>query len=417
MPADVVYLNCASRSPMLRKVEDVGHRAVSLKNQPWRIGHDGIEERVRALFARLIGCEADFVALTPSTSYAISLVAHNLLRLGRIGPGDTVLILEDQMSSNVYPWQHVCREVRARLFFVPAPAGGGPWTEAIEASVRKVQGGGGRIAVIAIPQFLWTDGSGPVDLSRIRALCDEPEGSGGGAFRTTLVVDATQSLGVVPFDVVASGVDWLACSVHKWLFGPYGLSCLYAAEEWCLHPQSEPLVHDEHNRVGADGDIVLPFDVARPGYPEEFQPGARRFDAGGRPNPILLPMVEAALTQILAWGGPERVAASIAPLIARVAAGARHLGLTVPAFHGPHIVGVGPGAQDALAGHGGRTARERWADDASAHLRSRGVMVSARVGVLRVAPHVYNTTADVDTFLEALGEFVRVRRGGCVSSL
>ena len=34
------------------------------------------------------------------------------------------------------------------------------------------------------------------------------------------------------------------------------------------------------------------------GYPDTFEPGAKRFDGGGRPNPIGLPMLDVALQQV-----------------------------------------------------------------------------------------------------------------------
>ncbi|CAE8612037.1 unnamed protein product [Polarella glacialis] len=429
LPRDVTYLNCASRSPMLRQVEKVGHEAVSLKNEPWRICDDGVAERVRGLFGQLLGVDAGDVALTPSTSYAISQAAHNIWKLGYISEGDSVVVLENQMSSNVYAWQHLCRKVGAKLVAVPQPPRltatenfeeeGVSWNEAIEACLQNEAAHGRRVAVVAVPHFLWTDGSGPIDLQRLRSVIDHC-GRASSRLRAVLVVDATQSLGVVPIDVKACGIDWLACSVHKWLFGPYGLSLVYASERWCQDARSEPIVHDEHNRFGADKDQILPFDPSRPGYSEKLQLGARRFDSGGRANPILLPMVEAALTQVLAWK-PERIAETLASLTNRCAAGSKQLGFVTPALHAPHFLGVGPGPAHlenelSLSRRGGEAeltraeAALRWADAASAHLKKeQGVCVSARAGVLRVAPHVYNSPADVDLFLEGLKSFQEAR--------
>jgi selenocysteine lyase/cysteine desulfurase len=213
--------------------------------------------------------------------------------------------------------------------------------------------------------------------------------------------------------------------VHKWLFGPYGLSFLYAAEAWWQDERTEPLVQDEHNRLGADGDIVLPFDAIR-GYAEDFARGARRFDAGGRPNPILLPMVSAALKQVMAWR-PDRIEVSLKPLMARLVSGARALDLVTPRHHGPHLVGIGPGPQDVpqggchieeLAEYAELlAAREKWADEASSYLHSRRIFVSSRGGSLRVAVHVYNSIEDVGIFLEAMRAFVQPRRAASTSLL
>lgn len=387
LPPGVIYLNCASRSPMLRSVEEIGHQAVSLKKHPWRISDNGIPDKVRAQFAELIGVKAAEVALTPSTSYAISQVAHNILKLGRIEAGDVVIILQNQMSSNVYAWQRLCRESSAKLVAIRGDDSG--WDEALERCIRQESSAGQRVAVCAVPHFLWTDGSGPVDFARLRKVLDELSPTK----RSCLVVDATQSLGVVPIAVKSAGIDWLACSVHKWLFGPYGMSLVYAAEEWSSNPMTEPIVQDEHNRLGADGDICLPFEMSPVGYSEDFQDGAKKFDAGGRLNPILLPMVSRALQQVLDWT-PERISSRLTQLTQRCVAGAQRLGLVTPRSHAPHLVGLSPPPEVQTP--------SEWADAACSYLKERSIHISSRAGCLRVAPHVYNNEADIDALLAAL---------------
>ncbi|CAE7270594.1 csd [Symbiodinium pilosum] len=417
---------------MLRSVEQRGHEAVSLKNQPWRISDNGTADEVRALFGQLVRASPQNIALTPSTSYAISQAAHNILRSGRVSSGEIILVLQNQMSSNVYAWQRICRESGARLVAVPQPQPDeeadrqpkrqrtdsslsgmvlSPWDHALEAAIR-LHAQSTRIAVVAVPHFLWTDGSGPINLHRLRSVLDEVmQGQ-----RTVLVVDATQSLGVVPIQAESWGIDWLACSVHKWLFGPYGLSLVYVAPEWSQEPVTEPIVQDEHNRLGADGDICLPFDLDVPGYSEDFQEGAKKFDAGGRVNPILMPMVARALKQVLDWH-PDRISTTLAPLTAQCAEGATRMGLHVPSWHAPHFLGIGPNVEDIdgeIQGHdppcSQSLAAERWADAAAANMKRNGIHVSSRAGVLRVAPHVYNLPSDIDAFLSALATFRRNHR-------
>ncbi|KAJ1623024.1 hypothetical protein T492DRAFT_1058105 [Pavlovales sp. CCMP2436] len=89
----VVYLAAASRTPMLRKVYDVGVEAVGRKLLPWRIDEEGgaAAEAVRDRFAKLIGARSgEEVALTPSCSYAVSLAAANLRAVGRVPAGAEV---------------------------------------------------------------------------------------------------------------------------------------------------------------------------------------------------------------------------------------------------------------------------------------------------------------------------------------
>src|SRR4029450_13980596 len=103
MPQDVAYLNCAYMSPQLRRAREVGEWAVSRKSRPWEVAPaDFFEdtEIVRALFARLLGGDADGVAVVPSGSYGISVAAANV----PVREGEKIIILEDQFPSNVYSW-------------------------------------------------------------------------------------------------------------------------------------------------------------------------------------------------------------------------------------------------------------------------------------------------------------------------
>ena len=102
MPEEIAYLNCAYMSPQLRPAREIGERAVSRKSRPWEItpGHffEDVEE-VRSLFARLVGGDAEGVAVIPSVSYGISVAAANVA----VREGEKIIILEDQFPSNVYP--------------------------------------------------------------------------------------------------------------------------------------------------------------------------------------------------------------------------------------------------------------------------------------------------------------------------
>ena len=133
LPEDVIYLNAASRSPLASVVERVGVDALREKSQPWRLADsDATAERTRVLFARVVGAREggeDSVAITPSTSYAISQAAVNLEPLVRAAAAEApaggcdVLVLQDQMSSNVYAWQ-ARRHAPAHMFLLHAGTGG-----------------------------------------------------------------------------------------------------------------------------------------------------------------------------------------------------------------------------------------------------------------------------------------------------
>ncbi|HYZ03566.1 MAG TPA: aminotransferase, partial [Rubrobacter sp.] len=103
IPEDIVYLNCAYMAPQLRPAREAGETAVSRKSRPWEITPDMFfedAEEIRALFARLVGGDADGVAIIPSVSYGISVAAANV----PVEAGEKIVILEDQFPSNVYAW-------------------------------------------------------------------------------------------------------------------------------------------------------------------------------------------------------------------------------------------------------------------------------------------------------------------------
>ncbi|MFY0582314.1 aminotransferase class V-fold PLP-dependent enzyme [Cystobacter fuscus] len=244
----------------------------------------------------------------------------------------------------------------------------GDWTRAVLAELDE------RAALVALPHCHWTDGS-LVDLERVGVRAREV-----GA---ALVVDATQSLGALPLSVERVRPDFLVTAGYKWMMGPYSLGYLYVAPRW---REGRPLEHNWLTRAGSE-DFSRPVD-----YRDDFQPGARRFDVGERSNFALVPMALAALRQLSSWGVAD-IQETVGVLTARLAAGARSMGLEVApeGLRAGHLMG--------LRNPGG------YPPDVTAKLAARRVFVSVRGDSLRVSPHLYNTEADVDRLLEELDTF------------
>jgi selenocysteine lyase/cysteine desulfurase len=361
IPEDLAYFDCAYLSPLLREVRAAGERGLARKSHPWTVLRKDFFQEVesaRVLFARLIGAEAGDVALIPSTSYGMAVAGANLT----LGPGQSVLVLANQHSSNTHQWRVRAAEAGADLTTVRRPADG-DWTGATLAAV------GPDTAVVAVPNCHWTDG-GLVDLVAVANRCR--------ALGAALVVDGTQSVGAMPMDLDAVRPDFLVCSAYKWLMCPYGLGFLYAAP----HRQSgRPIEEHGWNRASADRH------EGKTGYLSDFAAGARRYDMGERSNFITLPMAIEALGRLLTWE-IEEIAASLRPVTEEIVARAAPIGLAAPpADHrAGHLVGLRreaglpPGLVQTLA--------------------ARKVHVSVRGDAIRVAPHLYNTAADIDRLID-----------------
>ncbi len=359
IPDEVAYLNCAYLGPQLRAVTEAGLAALRRKAAPWTIVAEDFfddAERVRGLFAQVLGADSDGVALIPSVSYGVGTAAANL----KLGPSRGVLVLAEDFPSDVYPWRAAAAESGATVTTVPRSA---DWTDAVLERLDA------SVGVVAVPQCHWTDGS-PVDLVAVGERAREV-----GA---ALVVDASQSLGASRFDVAAIQPDFVIAVGYKWLLGPYGMGYLWVAPQ---HRDGRPLEYGWLPRARSE-------DFARlVEYTDEWKPGARRFDVGERSNLILLPMAAAALRQILDWG-VDRIASAAGELTAYAGKLAEQAGLTVGP-HAPHIVGLRfpDGVPDGL----------------TARLGEAGVYVSVRGDSVRVSPNVYNSREDVDRLFGALG--------------
>ena len=362
LPDEVAYLRCAATAPLLRRAREAGERALALKARPWGPGwgeHSAAAvEQTRGLFAGLIGATADDIALVPSASYGLSTAANNL----SVGVNRTVVVLANQFPSNIYPWREAVHRDGGEIRTVEPVAGG--WTETVIDAIDS------NTAVVALPQCHWLDGA-TLDVAAVRARCREVDAA--------LVLDLSQSAGVVPFDVRAIDPDFAVTVAEKWLLGPVQLGFLYVAPR---RQNGKPIEHGWIGRRIEDARFLHR-------YADDYRDGARRFDVGERTNIVNLTIAIEAMQQIAAWE-IETIASSIRPLTEAIVEKALSLGYAASPVRGraPHIVG--------LLRPGG------WPADVQQRLERDNVLVSLRDDVLRIAPHVYNNEADIDALMRGL---------------
>ncbi len=364
IPGDVCYLNASYMSPQLKCVSQAGHDAVDLKTSPWLVADDhwfGRVEKARALFARIIGATAGDIALAPSASYGIATAAKNC----RVEAGQTIILLADQFPSAVYSWRRKAAETGGEVVTVARPADL-DWTAAILDQIDS------RCAVLSLPAFHWTDG-GAIDLGEI--------GRAARAVGAELVLDLSQSVGAAPFDVAAVDPDWVCAPTYKWLLGPYSAGFLYVA------PRNQGGVPLEENWIARSGSDDFSRLVD---YQDAYREGARRFDVGERSNFVLMPMVNAALEQLLAWG-VDRIAATLCKTNAKIEEIAAGVGFQAlpTSRRAPHILGL-------------FRPNEKLPEGLVGHLREHSVFMGVRGDSLRVAPHLHVNDTDLDRFGRAL---------------
>ncbi|GAB3221724.1 aminotransferase class V-fold PLP-dependent enzyme [Spirosoma arcticum] len=385
LPESIHYLNCATRSPFSRAVEQAGHDALTRHANPFGLHPDEFFSgavRVRALFSQLIntsdqnGGTAERIAVIPSVSYGMGVVARNLPRKPGIGPGQRIVLVGGEFPSDVYAWDRVCAELGLVVTVVAMPAGfpkGPAWNE------RLLDAIGPDTVLVVVPAVHWMYGI-RFDLEAIGQRAREV-----GAW---LAVDGTQSIGALPFDLDAIQPDTVICAGYKWLMGPYSLGLAYYGPAF---DDGIPLEEGWMNRLDSNQFHRLTD------YQPAYRPKAYRYNVGEHTHFLQMPMLETALTQLLDWQ-PERIQEYAKNLLADAWPALESLGCRVEPASGPtgrshHLVGLWlPDHADPMA--------------VSQALQAENVSVSARARVLRIAPHLYNTPNDVDALVGVLKQQV-----------
>jgi selenocysteine lyase/cysteine desulfurase len=363
IPAGLTYFNCAYLSPLTREVVETGRQAVLRKAHPWQIVYGDFfaeVERLRGLFAAVIGAKADDIALVPSTAYGIATAAANI----PLVPGDNVVVPFAEHASTFHRWRVATAESGAELREARLENHRN-WANAIIAGIDR------HTRLVSVPHVHWSDGR-LFDLARI----GEAARDAGAAF----VIDGTQSIGALPLSVADLKPDYLTCSAYKWLLCPYGFGFLYVAP----HLQGgRPLEEHFFHRAGV-GDHEGKLEQL-----EGYDTGARRFDTAERASFINVAMSITALEQLAGWT-VKGIHDRIAPVTARILAGAGKVGYraAVPDQQAIHLFG--------LRRDGGLP------DGLGKALQAANVHVSLRGDAIRVSPHVFNDGADADRLVAAL---------------
>ncbi|TAF94078.1 MAG: aminotransferase class V-fold PLP-dependent enzyme, partial [Oscillatoriales cyanobacterium] len=164
-----------------------------------------------------------------------------------------------------------------------------------------------------ISHILWNTGQ-VLPLTEIVKVCHEgyeppltPPWQGGGQedlpvqnHKVRVLVDAAQSVGVLPLNLIESGVDFYAFTGHKWWCGPEGLGGLYVS--------AEALADLQPVFIGWRG-IVTDANAK----PIGFKPGAQRYEIATSAYPLYAGLRSAIALQH-EWGPIEERYAEICRL-------------------------------------------------------------------------------------------------------
>lgn len=317
-------------------------------------------EAVRAACGRLSGAPPRQVAFVKNTSEALSFVATGL----DWGPGDTVVLVDEEFPSNVYPWWALeakgveCRTVSPRAVMTDL----GLLEEALAP--------GARLLAVSAAAY----GTGDLrPLADLAELCRKRD--------TLLVVDAIQALGAVSMDLTADGLDCVAADGHKWICAPEGGGWMALSERLL-------------DRLSPSQWGWKTVEESSAYYPYRFQvrDDAAKLEAGSL-NFLAIHGLGAAVDLILEVGIHE-IEARLRALTEALTNGLRERGL--------HVLG-NPSRDGRRSGILTFESTER-PERLRQELWARGVVCKERFGGLRLAPHHYQDERDVNGFFERLDD-------------
>jgi selenocysteine lyase/cysteine desulfurase len=314
-------------------------------------------EAARASFAGLIGADPDEIAVTTSLSAGVSAVASGLRYARR-----SKLVLTDLEFPTVGQIWHAQASRGARVVHVAPEADGTIPLERFDAAIDE------DTLLVSITHVSYRTGA-MIDVEPIVRLAHER-----GAL---VLLDAYQSVGSLPVDAKALGVDFLAAGVLKYLLGSAGLGFLYCRRDVVerVWPTATGWFADED---------VFAMDAW------DYSPSrtARRFESGTPPIPAIYAGI--AGIELMEEIGIADTREHVLGLNRRLIDGLDDLKATM-------VTPRRPKRRGALI-----CVKSRDVDALVAALRREGIVTSSRDGNLRISAHAYNSADDIDAILAAL---------------
>jgi selenocysteine lyase/cysteine desulfurase len=369
---NVHYLNCAYMSPLLKSVEEAGMKGMIEKRNPFLVKPKHffeLAETTKQNIGKLINAPAQNIAIIPSASYGLASAISNL----PLQNGSKAIVIENEFPSGYNETKKWCTKNKKELQVIPEPVNsdvkGQDWNNAILKSIDE------NAAALVISAVHWVDGT-KFDLKAIGQKCFEND--------VVFIVDGTQSVGAATIDIKSYHIDVLVCAAYKWLLGPYSIGFAYYSNRFA---NGIPIEESWLNRSDAEDFTKLTS------YQDHYKEGSNRYNVGQYSNFILLPMMNAAVTQLLAWDVKnialycEDVSRPLIEFLEK-----SHYKIEEKAFRSKHLFGISLPASVDL-------------NILMQALESNNIYVSVRGKSVRVSINIFNTIEDINALQNVLEKY------------
>jgi cysteine desulfurase / selenocysteine lyase len=211
---DATYLNFAAHAAIPRVALNAVQASVAAKRRPHIVDDQSffsVARSLRQTLATLIGASQDDIALTSGAGASLATIAYAL----KWSAGDEVIIAGGEFPAHYATWKPM--EAREGIKVqITHPQGQFMQSGDLIAAMTP------RTRVISVSHVRFDDGS-ILDASSLAAACKRNG--------TLLVLDVSQSCGAIPMDVSSLGADFIVCAGYKYLLSPWGTGFLWAKPE------------------------------------------------------------------------------------------------------------------------------------------------------------------------------------------
>lgn len=331
-----------------------------------------------SLAAEMINALTKEIVATSCSSSGINLFA------GAINwkPKDNIVVSGNDYPWNAFPWIHQAHKHGLELRVVPSQDRTITVSKMIQAIDQKTR-------VLAVSHVDCATGF----RNDIPALAEAVHKAGG-----MICVDGSQSIGVLPIDVQAMGIDVLATGGEKWLCGPIGTGFTYIRQQ--LAETLEPATIDYGDITASAHDKAWNALVSGKGQTMQDAPlprNAQRFQPQGL-SPIAVKGLSSSLSYILELGSKdieERVAQLVTYLIKQLQAAKIDI--------------ISPTKPEQLAGIVTVSvpydlSEPKETKKLKQKLRHARIVAHPRAGGLRLAVHFFNTEEEIDFVVEFIAK-------------
>jgi cysteine desulfurase/selenocysteine lyase len=198
------YVNAGEASPIPQTVADAAiqfYTEMAAGGDTYWDMWDEKKEKVRIQVAKFIGAEAEEIAFTQNASQGMNIVADILKGKGEI------LTMDEEFPASTIPWLYRKYKVH---FIKP---------ENHIYTMKNIQRHCTNKTKILITSHVQYCTGFKQNLEKLGQFCQKN--------KILFVVNATQSLGVMPLDVHKSNIDFLVASGYKWTLSGHGIGILY----------------------------------------------------------------------------------------------------------------------------------------------------------------------------------------------